>query len=176
MARLLTLALSQGAYLNFMGNEFGHPEWIDFPREGNGWSYDHARRQWSLRDDPHLRFKALGDFDQAMLAFAPPADAAPVRLACNAPDHVLAFWRGGRVFVFNFDPVRSYEGYGVMVPPGRKRFTLALDTDEPRFGGQGRIVRPQEFFPMPVRIGAEQVDEIKLYLPARTALVLEEEK
>ena len=176
MARLLTLGLAQGAYLNFMGNEFGHPEWIDFPREGNGWSYAHARRQWSLRDDPNLRFKALGDFDQAMLAFAPAADAKPVRLACNVPDHVLAFWRGGKVFVFNFDPVRSYEGYGVMVPPGRRAFALALDTDEPRFGGQGRIRRPQEFFPAPVRIGDELVEEIRLYLPARTAMVLDEER
>ncbi|MBD4654129.1 1,4-alpha-glucan-branching enzyme, partial [Xanthomonas citri pv. citri] len=65
MARLVTCALNGGAYLNFMGNEFGHPEWIDFPRAENGWDYSHARRQWSLRDDPELRFKALGDFDEA---------------------------------------------------------------------------------------------------------------
>lgn len=32
MIRLLTFSLGSKAYLNFMGNEFGHPEWIDFPR------------------------------------------------------------------------------------------------------------------------------------------------
>ncbi|MBQ3288302.1 MAG: alpha amylase C-terminal domain-containing protein [Kiritimatiellae bacterium] len=172
MARLATFALSGGAYLNFMGNEFGHPEWIDFPREENGWSYAHARRQWSLRDDPALRFKALGDFDAAMLAAVGPAcGAAPTLLAANEPDKVLAFVRGERLFVFNFNPVRSFEGYGVMVPPATEWRHL-LDTDEPRFGGQGRIRGGGGYVPTLVRDRSELVQQIRLYLPARTAIVL----
>lgn len=63
MIRLATLSCAGGSYLNFMGNEFGHPEWIDFPREGNSWSYRHARRIWSIATDPELRFHWLLDFD-----------------------------------------------------------------------------------------------------------------
>ena len=175
MARLATLALNGGAYLDFMGNEFGHPEWIDFPREGNGFSFSHARRQWSLRDDGTLRFKALGDWDAEMLArlsrsrcFA----ARPIPLVRNDPDHVLAFYRGGFVFAFNFDPSRSYRDYGVLVPPGGT-YRLLFDSDERRFGGQGRIAAGQEFWPANVEQGDEIVQQIRLYLPARTALVLQ---
>jgi len=174
MARLATLALNGGAYLNFMGNEFGHPEWIDFPREGNGFSFSHARRQWSLRDDPALRFKALGDWDEAMLAALAGtrcSAAQPIPLVRNDPDHVLAFYRGGFVFVFNFDPVRSYQDYGVLVPPGGT-YRLVLNSDETRFGGQGRIATDQEFWPMNVEQGDEIVQQIRLYLPARTAIVV----
>ena len=173
MARLATLALAGPAYLNFMGNEFGHPEWIDFPRAENGWSYAHARRQWSLRDDPALRFKALGDFDAAMTHLVGPHRRhAPVPLAVNDPDHVLAFWRDGLLFVFNFDADRSFTGYGILVPPGSTAFRLVLDTDETRFGGQGRLTPRQTFIPEDVRIDDELVRQIRLYLPARTALVL----
>ena len=178
LARLATLALARDGYLNFMGNEFGHPEWIDFPRAENGWDYGHARRQWSLRDDPNLHFKALGDFDVAMLAAVDAKRARaedPVLLCANDGDKVLAFWRAGRVYVFNFNATASFTDYGVMVPPGR-RFRLVLDTDEVRFGGQGRIRPRQVFAPEPVVIGNEQVDYVKLYLPARSALVLERMK
>ena len=175
MARLATFALNGGAYLNFMGNEFGHPEWIDFPRAENGWSYHHARRQWSLRDDPSLRFKALGDWDAAMLnglAGTPCVSAPPIPLVRNDADHVLAFYRGGFVFVFNFDPSRSYSDYGVLVPPGGT-YRLLFDSDETRFGGQGRIASRQEFWLANVEQGDEIVQQIRLYLPARTALVLQ---
>ena len=174
MARLATLALAGPAYLNFMGNEFGHPEWIDFPRAENGWSFDHARRQWSLRDDPALRFKALGDFDASMAELVGPHRRhEPVQLACNDGDHVLAFWRDGLVFAFNFDPARSYTGYGIQVPPGCGTCKLVLDTDELRFGGQGRLAAGQKFAPEDVLVGSECIRQIKLYIPARTALVLE---
>ena len=175
MARLATLALNGGAYLDFMGNEFGHPEWIDFPREGNGFSFSHARRQWSLREDGSLRFKALGDWSVEMLtrlAETPCFEAQPIPLVRNDPDHVLAFYRGGLAFVFNFDPVRSYADYGVLVPPGGM-YRLLFDSDEVRFGGQGRIAAGQEFWPANVVRGDEIVQQIKLYLPARTALVLQ---
>lgn len=183
MARLATCALNGGAYLNFMGNEFGHPEWIDFPRPENGWSYHHARRQWSLRDDPGLRFKALGDFDGNMLKVLKDGKALfaengafgskPAELVANEPDKILAFVRGDLVFVFNFNPVRSYSGYGVMVPPGSD-WKHVLDTDEPRFGGQGRIQPDQAFAPSLVfdEVHNELVQQVKLYLPSRTAIVL----
>ena len=174
MARLATLALNGGAYLDFMGNEFGHPEWIDFPREGNGFSFSHARRQWSLREDGSLRFKALGDWSMEMLTRLSETSCfktQPIPLVRNDPDHVLAFYRGGLVFVFNFDPVRSYADYGVLVPPGGM-YRLLFDSDEVRFGGQGRIAAGQGFWPANVERGDEIVQQIKLYLPARTALVL----
>ncbi len=174
MARLATLGLARDAYLNFMGNEFGHPEWIDFPRAENGWNYDHARRQWSLRDDPKLRFKALGDFDAAMLKTVR-SGGDPVQLCAHDGDKVLAFWRDGLVYVFNFNAAKSFTDYGIMVPPGRK-FKLVLDTDEVRFGGEGRIRAKQIFTPEPVVENAERIDYVKLYLPARTALVLERMK
>ena len=174
MARLATAALNGGAYLNFMGNEFGHPEWIDFPREGNGNSYAHARRQWSLRDDPNLRFKGLGDFDETMLhvlAKSKALGAAPVRLAANEPDKVLAFVRGDLLFVFNFNPTQSFTDYGVLVPPATE-WRHIFDSDEVRFGGQGRIAPGGDHLPQLVRSGEELVQMVKLYLPARTAVVL----
>ena len=174
MSRLATLALNGGGYLNFMGNEFGHPEWIDFPREGNGFSFSHARRQWSLRDDPQLKFKALADWDAEILKILSGCGCFagdPIPLVRNDPDHVLAFYRGGYIFVFNFDPSRSYSGYGVIVPPGGM-YRHVLDSDELRFGGQGRIAAGQEFWPQNVDLGDEIVRQAKLYLPARTALVL----
>ena len=175
LARLATAALAGGAYLNFMGNEFGHPEWIDFPRAENGWSYHHARRQWSLRDDPALRFKALGDFDAVMLAALAGGAlaAAPVRLKADDGDQVLAFVRGDLLFVFNFSPSRSYADYGVIVPPA-SAWRHLFDTDERRFGGEGRIAAGGEHFPELVLDAArgEYVQQAKFYLPARSAIVL----
>ena len=180
MARLATFALNGGAYLNFMGNEFGHPEWIDFPREENGWSYAHARRQWSLRDDPALRFKGLADFDAEMTGLLPrvfPKRPAPwgeeaVNLAADEGDKVLAFVRGELMFAFNFHPVKSYVDYGVMVPPATSWRHL-MDTDEKRFGGQGLVEPRGEHFPETVFRFGEIVQQIKLYIPARSAIVLE---
>ena len=181
LARLVTCSLNGGAYLNFMGNEFGHPEWIDFPREENGWSYHHARRQWSLRDNEDLRFKALADFDEVMLGCLKSGralfgkggifSATPAKLVANEPDKVLAYVRGDLVFVFNFNPTRSFTDYGVMVPPGSDWEHL-FDTDEPRFGGQGRIQPGAVYAPALVPDRSELVQQIKLYLPARTAIVL----
>ena len=176
MVRLATCALNGGAYLNFMGNEFGHPEWVDFPRAENGWSYKHARRQWSLRDDENLRFKALGDFDAHMLGalFARGgtfAQCRAVRLKADEPDKILAFVRGDFIFAFNFNPEKSFTDYGILVPPAT-RWRHLFDTDEKRFGGQARIKPRQRFEPGLVPDGGELVQQIKLYLPARTAVVL----
>ena len=175
MARLATLGCAWTGYLNFMGNEFGHPEWIDFPRAENGWSYAHARRQWSLRDDPNLQFKALGDFDERIMALAAErgllSAKTPVCLVADNGDKVLAFWRAGLLFAFNFNPSKSFTDYGILALAGRYR--LVMDTDETRFGGQGRIAAGQEFFTEATVENDERVDRVKLYLPARTALVLE---
>ena len=191
MARLATLALNGGAYLNFMGNEFGHPEWIDFPRAENGWDYSHARRQWSLRENGELRFKGLGEFDEVMLkrlfgnscaGETPPPRSecalgggavSAARLVANEPDKVLAFVRGNFLFVFNFHPTRSFTDYGVLVPPATKWRHL-FDTDEVRFGGQGRIQAGADYGPALVYDSNhnELVQQIRLYLPSRTAVVL----
>lgn len=181
LARLITCSLSGGAYLNFMGNEFGHPEWIDFPRLENGWNYHHARRQWSLRDNEDLRFKALGDFDEAMLGYLKSGKAlfgkrgifgaVPTKLVANEPDKVLAYVRGDLLFAFNFNPTKSFTDYGVLVPPASDWKHL-FDTDEPRFGGQGRVQPGVTYAPALVSDRGELVQQIKLYLPARTAIVL----
>ena len=175
MARLATLALNGGAYLNFMGNEFGHPEWIDFPREENGWDYSHARRQWSLRDDPNLRFGKLADFDEAMVRSlrGSAMSETPVKLLADDGDKVLAFQRGDFIFIFNFHHSKSYTDYGIIVPPATEWKHL-FDTDEKRFGGQGLVRRGGTYLPSLVldKRHDEFVQQIKAYLPARTAIVL----
>ena len=178
MARLATLSLNGGAYLNFMGNEFGHPEWIDFPRAENNWSCYHARRQWSLRENEELRFKGLADFDEVMVKAMFECSKCSnvrnaVRLTANEPDKVLAFVRGDLLFVFNFNPTQSFTDYGILVPPASKWRHL-FDTDEVRFGGQGRIQAGVVYEPALVHDSNrnELVQQVRLYLPARTAVVL----
>jgi 1,4-alpha-glucan branching enzyme len=172
--RLATLATAAGGYLNFMGNEFGHPEWIDFPREGNGWSYKHARRQWSLRYDEGLKFRLLADFDAALLRLAREtglaAAKAPRLLLLHEEDKTLAFERAGHLFLLNFHPTRSLGDYAIPAPPGRYR--LVLDTDESRFGGHGRLAAGQEHFTRPASGSAASPHAISVYLPCRVGLVL----
>ena len=176
LARLATLATAGHAYLNFMGNEFGHPEWIDFPREGNGHSYHHARRQWSLRDDPALLYWCLAEFDAAMLALirrtAALEKTRPRRLLISDTNKILVFERGALVFLFNFHSAASVADYPVIVPPGSP-YRIALNSDDPRFGGQGRIRDDQTYALLPEARGNETCHVIKIYLPCRTALVLE---
>ncbi len=173
LMRMITAATASGGYLNFMGNEFGHPEWIDFPREGNGWSYHYARRQWSLRDNPALRYHQLGDFDAALLALlqdGPATATPPILHHLHDGDKVIAFSRGDLFFVFNVHPTVSFTDYGIEVPGGTYR--LVLDSDEARFGGHCRIAANQQFVPCPVRADKKTMHMIKLYLPSRTALIL----
>ena len=173
MARLATFSLNGGGYLNFMGNEFGHPEWIDFPRAENGWSYKHARRLWSLRDDDTLRFAMLGQFDSEMIhLLGREVKGKALKLRADDNDKILSYMRGKFVYVYNFSPDRSYEGYGITVPPAAK-FRHLFDTDEKRFGGQGRIAKAYVYTPETVISNGEYVQQIKLYLPARSAVVLE---
>jgi len=174
MMRLATLSTAGQGYLNFMGNEFGHPEWVDFPREGNGWSYKYAKRQWHLRDDPNLKYHFLADFDRAMLELIGKSRVIfkekPRFIFVHEDDKILVFERAGFLFIFNFDPSRSYTDYPIDVPPGE--YILALDTDESRFGGQNRLAPSQTYFSHPDRIGDTPRLCIKTYLPCRSALVL----
>ncbi len=165
--RLLTFALGGEGWLNFMGNEFGHPEWLDFPREGNGWSYHYCRRQWSLADNPALKYAFLGAFDRAMLATGrehgvpacPPAEL----LNLDPANKVLCVQRGELVFVFNLSTDRSIPDYKFRVP-GTGKYRLVLDTDASFFGGQDRVDAAMDY----------HVDEegmLSVYTPARTAMV-----
>lgn len=106
MLRLITFSLGGESYLNFMGNEFGHPDWIDFPRAGNGWSYHYCRRQWHLVDQPNSRFTLLNNFDRAMLEldsnFALLENRHQYITLAHEVDKVIAFERGDLLFIFNF--------------------------------------------------------------------------
>lgn len=175
MIRLVTCSTINGGYLNFMGNEFGHPEWIDFPREGNGWSYKYARRQWNLVDNKELCYHYLGDFDECMLKTLSSQKAfnkTPVQeIWHNDGDQVLAYSRGDLIFVFNFNPTKSFTDYGFLVPTGS--YSIILNTDNPAFGGNGlnddSITHLTNYDETYVEHHKEW---LKLYLPARTAIVL----
>ena len=173
MIRLLTLSTHGGGYLNFMGNEFGHPEWIDFPREGNQWSYAYARRQWHLADDPLLRYAGLQRFDQAMIRLIGQEEISvyekPKLLLANDSDQVLAFLREPLLFVFNLNPERSFTNYGISADPAEYR--IVLNSDNPLFEGFGRIDEKMEYPAEPLG-KLDSGFQILLYLPARVGLVL----
>jgi 1,4-alpha-glucan branching enzyme len=173
MIRLITLSCAGGGYLNFMGNEFGHPEWIDFPREGNGWSYRHARRLWSVATNPELKFHWLLDFDHAMIHLFRKHHILDIQSVDkvweNEPDKVLAYHRGLYLFVFNFNPHQSFTDYGI--PLGKGKYKIVLSTDSGRFGGYDRIDEDLAYYTMPLE-GPKSQHYLKLYLPARTAVVL----
>jgi 1,4-alpha-glucan branching enzyme len=172
MIRLVTAATGGGGYLNFMGNEFGHPEWIDFPREGNNWSYKYARRQWSLVDNPDLKYHFLADFDHDMIWLLRDQKLLDIPycslLADNRPDLILAFERGEFVFVFNFNPERSFTDYGIRTSPGK--YKIVLNTDNPRYGGKGLVDESITYY---ARMESKLNDPhyLKFYIPARSALV-----
>ena len=173
--RLLTLSTINGGYLNFMGNEFGHPEWIDFPREGNGWSHKYARRQWSLVDNEELNYKYLNLFDARMIEAIEQVknfNKTPLQeIWHNDDDQILAFERGNLLFVFNFSPTKSFTDYGLLVPTGT--YNIILNTDAKCFGGNelndDSITHFTTYDPLYVK---EHKEWLKLYIPARTAMVL----
>jgi 1,4-alpha-glucan branching enzyme len=175
LIRLITLATAGNGYLNFMGNEFGHPEWIDFPREGNNWSYKYARRQWNLCDDKNLRFRFLAEFDNAMMRLAEEyalLDTPGPWLCLEHQDNqLIGFERANLTFLFNFNPTRSFSDYPVDLTPGE--YQLILDSDAAKFGGHGRIQPGQVYFTRSVSLpdGGTR-HSITIYLPTRTALVL----
>ena len=174
--RLATAATAGDGYLNFMGNEFGHPEWIDFPREGNGWSYKYARRQWSLADNGLLRYGALRDFDAAMVHLLRRENLlaeGPELLVADEQKKVLIFRRKSCIFALNFSPSGSYADYGFAAPEGD--WVNVLDSDRDSFNGFSRLGEGEHHIAVPEKNpnGPEVYDHtLYLYLPARTAQVL----
>ena len=179
MIRLVTLATAGDGYLNFMGNEFGHPEWIDFPREGNGWSYQHARRQWSLAEPDYLRYSYLRNFDEAMVHLVRKNRLLverPELLVADEEKKILIFRRRNHIFALNFHPTASFSDYGFAAPAGK--YTITLDTDRKEFNGFERVKSGEEHFTLHEKSpnGPQQLeDTLYLYLPSRCALVLERE-
>ena len=170
MIRLVTASVAGEGYLNFMGNEFGHPEWLDFPREGNGWSYHYCRRQWSLVDNPDLRYHFLGDFDRDMIDLLKKEKVLSKEaqhLYDHQDDKILMYQKGNLVFVFNFHPTKSYDGYFVKVP-AEGNYKIILSTDDYQYGGFGRVATAN-------RYTAEKTPGdwkgFQCYLPNRSAIV-----
>jgi 1,4-alpha-glucan branching enzyme len=172
LIRMITLSLGGEGYLNFIGNEFGHPEWVDFPRLGNDWSYQYARRQWSLVDSPHLRYRQLDAWDKAMIQLAkdqqllssPPA----VQLYLDPDKKILAYERAGLVFVFSFHPTESFFGYPIrMTSTGT--FRILLHSDEKSYGGFDRLDQK-------ITYPTDQDQAIHLYVPNRVMMVLNRKK
>lgn len=175
MIRLVTSSTINGGYLNFMGNEFGHPEWIDFPREGNGWSHKYARRQWNLVDNKDLDYQYLGDFDKEMIATIKSErnfqNTKLQEIWHNDDDQILAYMRGDLLFVFNFNPNRSFTDYGFLVPTGS--YDVVLNTDNKKFGGFGFTDDTITHLTNYDQLYVDQHKEwLKLYIPARSAVVL----
>jgi 1,4-alpha-glucan branching enzyme len=172
MIRLFTITLGGQAWLNFMGNEFGHPDWIDFPREGNQWSYHYARRQWSLVENKELRYHFLGTFDKVMLKFVKAhsllSESYATQLYVDEPNKTIIYERNGLVFVFNFHVSGSLPDYSFPVPdPGDYR--IILNTDNLCFGGHGRVDETT-LYPTQWDEGG-QVHRLMIYNVNRTALV-----
>ena len=171
MLRLLTMSAGGNAYLNFMGNEFGHPEWIDFPREGNDWSYHYCRRQWSLVENGFLKYGQLNAFDEGMIHLASENDilADPVvrQLYVHCDDHILAYERGGLTFVFNFHPSRAFTDYLIPVSQGVDH-EVVFSSDDAAFGGFGNVAHQRYSAYVPGHEGPA----VRLMLPPRTALVM----
>ena len=175
MIRLLTATTINGGYLNLMGNEFGHPEWIDFPREGNGWSCKYARRQWDLVDNKNLTYHYMADFDENMLKVIKSVkdfQATPIQeIWHNDGDQVLVYQRKDFIFVFNFNPKQSFTDYGFLVAPGA--YEVILNTDSVQFGGNGFSDDTITHFTISDPLYKKEKKEwLKLYIPARTAMVL----
>ena len=172
MIRLFTMAGGGEGYLNFMGNEFGHPEWIDFPREGNGWSFHYCRRQWSLKENGYLKYQWLNDFDEDMIHLSKENKIFAQKMADllmnKGPEKVLVFYRNGLIFAFNFNSSSSFTNLLVPIPHNAD-YTVAMSTDDEKYGGWNQVKH--------MIYDAKEFDGkhfVELYLPARTAVVLKE--
>ena len=171
MIRLISLSAGGEGYLNFMGNEFGHPEWIDFPREGNNWSYFYCRRQWHLADDKDLKYHYLADFDKDMIALCKKRKvftSSLMTLFIDGEKQVLNYKRGGITFLFNFSPNNSYEGYHVKVSQ-KGNYKVVLSTDDLCYGGFGRVAHAKTYTAQKNEDGSYS---FQIYLPSRSAICL----
>ena len=170
MIRLLTSSVAGEGYLNFMGNEFGHPEWIDFPREGNGWSYHYCRRQWNLVDNQDLRYCELNRFDKAMInlltkeeIFSKPT----VNKWLHNDDKIIIYTKDDIVFAFNFHPTKSFEGYFVPVEY-QGDYEVILSSDDGSFGGYNRVDTSKVY---KAQTTPYNWIGFPCYLPSRSAIV-----
>ncbi|MBF0113201.1 MAG: alpha amylase C-terminal domain-containing protein, partial [Desulfamplus sp.] len=175
MVRLITIATAADGYLNFMGNEFGHPEWIDFPSKQNNFSFDFAKRQWSLRDNKNLYFYHLAEFDKDMVKLAKRyrfiGSPKPELLHIHEDNRVIAFKReiiyeerlSYLIFIFNFNPSISFKDYLIDAPKGT--YQEVMNSDQIKYGGKDRLVANQEHF-------TSSKGCLSLYLPTRSALVM----
>jgi 1,4-alpha-glucan branching enzyme len=174
MARFITISLGAEGYLNFMGNEFGHPEWIDFPRHGNEWSFKHCRRQWTLADSDYLRYFDLNQFDKAMVNFMSNESlvggGAPQCLWIDQDKKLIAYRKKDFLFIFNFHPTESYTDFELPIHQDA-HFQVILDTDEARFGGYGRISHDVIYNTHTLNMNNDFTG-ITIYSPSRTAMVL----
>ena len=174
MIRLITFSLAGEAYLNFMGNEFGHPEWVDFPREGNGYSFHYCRRQWSLMEADYLKYKGLAEFDRAMqkldATYHILEDKLIEKLWVHESDKTIVYRRGPLIFAFNFHPTKSYTDWRIPVPDGVD-YKVVLNSDATRFEGPGLTPETQVY---PVTKGpyADRLASVQIYVPSRSVQVL----
>ncbi|MEM7369293.1 MAG: alpha-amylase family glycosyl hydrolase [Bacteroidota bacterium] len=176
LIRLLTATLGGEAYLSFIGNEFGHPEWIDFPREGNNWSYQHARRQWSLVDREDLTYKFLQQFDQEMIhllkTFKILSSLPAQQIWLDEENLILIYERNNLIFVCGLHPTQSVPDY-IFPVPQVGTYRVILDSDSPDMGGHGRVDPDSRYFS---QTSKSQGPTLQIYIPSRTALVFEKEK
>ena len=170
LIRLITASLAGEGYLNFMGNEFGHPEWIDFPREGNGWSYHYCRRQWSLVDNKSLRYCELNEFDKAMLKLLKEDGLLETKAEnrwLHQDDKIIIYTKGDTVFAFNFHPTKSFDGY--FIPVGSEgTYEVVLSSDDGEFGGFSRVDSKARYEAVKTPANWRGFN---CYLPNRTAIV-----
>lgn len=172
MIRMITLTLGGEGYLNFIGNEFGHPEWVDFPRVGNDWSYQYARRQWSLVDEPLLRYQQLNGWDNAMIKLVTThrllASSQAKQVHLDPDQKILAYERGDLIFVFSFNPTESLFGFPITLPKAGK-YQIILDSDEKQFGGFERLDHK-------IIYNTDSQNQVSLYIPSRVMMVLSRNK
>lgn len=169
MIRLATLSTAGNGYLTFMGNEFGHPEWIDFPREGNNWSYTYARRQWNLLTDENLFYHFLMEFEKEMIKLVKKHqifNCPPSLMVQNIKDQILIYKRNYLIFIFNFNPNQSFTDYAFETEKGK--YSIILNTDDAKFKGFNRIDKEYKYPTHPVN----HKNILKIYIPSRSALVL----
>lgn len=167
MIRLLTLLTAADGYLTFMGNEFGHPEWVDFPRQGNNWSYNYARRQWQLCYNKQLYYSSLYEFEKSMIALFKKEhllDYKPISIFNDIKNQVMLIQRGSLIFVFNFSPTNSYNNYPVNTTQ-QGEYRIVLDTDWREFSGFERNERT-------LTHSTIENKKIFIYAPSRTAFAL----
>lgn len=184
MIRLITMGLGGEGYLNFMGNEFGHPEWIDFPRAdqhlpdgkfvpGNNNSFDKCRRRFDLGDAEYLRYHGLQEFDCAMQQLEEKykfmVSEHQFISRKDEGDKVIVFEKGDLVFVFNFHWEKSFPNYRIgCIKPGE--YKIVLNSDERKFGGFDRVDATNLYF---TNEGwyEDRPHSFMIYTPSRTAIV-----